>query len=794
MRLFAFAKPFVNRQSLLSPRPSFSRLRKPCPCLVQSLLSRHHFDHTLIGARAFSNDVETSERPAKPGEQHLTAALLAKIIRGVVRSIGSADRDFQRALNGLTNSNLSPRSLRDWHNLLTHGPISARDDSSQVACLALAVAFMLHQSRSVQQISMADLDFVWELIRDALHSSIMLSGLVSASRSAQGFLAIPLCSILVDGDIEILFRLHVWLPDGQRSEHGYGIHSHQPFAQSWVLTGEGKDCAYTVEPVSGDASATHSKYALGWSSGDGLSSKYKARQTHSRVVNTGNHVDARPGRIAVHHRGMSYRIPAGAFHSSEVAPNSIHATLFLFDASQGFVRDAPVLGPKKALSYTQIRDTAGVSVAELAKLVDITRKGEQHLIRARKHLQGRRWQEAVAELDHASGVVPKSLQSVSFQESVLDEFRLVLETHTSNDPVQIAEWRYFYGRALFLAGQKQQGLEQFNWSGSMTPSIAFCKEPSEQRRAYLRDLARYGADFERVDHHGCSALDYAIMSSDFVAEEIVLDALRRCTLEQNEWRIHERVREANVRKLFRDVISTVIRPVLTSSTERLLVDVRRAYSTALRDDSAKARAFDSLHYVKFDDLIRFGSFPRSSNGLTRVYNPVEDADLFLIFISYRWLNPDPWATTPDDDESTQYKRTLQAIEQFLREHPSVRRERLGIWIDFACINQDFPLAGIAALPLSLAQCDAIISMVDDRYYSRAWCSVETRMIQALQRSYGLHLWYEYVDVQSAAGHPVGILRPGLVDGKVSLRQKVLRFEEDWPKILFLEQQSRLLTS
>lgn len=699
----------------------------------------------------------------------------------------------------LSKSPVLSQSLKDWHASLNHGPFSPQGNDSQVACLALAVAFLVHQSRCAHQTSTADLDFVWTLILNALQSEVIQSGIVSASRSAQGFLAIPLCSIVSGGNIDILFRLHVWLPDGQRGEHGFGIHSHQPFAQSWVLTGEGKDRPYTVEPVSDGSLATHSKYALAWSSGSGLNTEYGIHQTHSRVVNTGSHVRAEPGRVTIHHRDTSYTISAGQFHSSEIEPDRMHATLFLFDGSQGFVQDAPVLGPKEALSHTQVRDTAGVSITALVGLVDVMRKGENHLTGAKEHVRGLRTQQAFTELMKAyqlSETVPKSLYKEKFQESVFNELQLLLDTHATDHPIKIAEWRYFFGRALLLAGQEARGLKQFNCSSIMTPVIAFCKEPSAQRKGYLRHLARYGADFERIDEHGCSALDYAVMNSDAVAEEIVLDALRSCisTLARAECELHDRVREAKVRKHFRNIIRTIIRPALISRRNRMLVDVRDAYSKALLNDPANASAFDPLKYIQLSDLIRFKDFPRSSNGLTQVYRPKEDADMFLIFVSYRWLNPNPWATTPDDCERSQYRRTLQAIEQFLHKHPSIKREKLGLWIDFACINQDSPLAGIAALPLSLAQCNATISMVDDRYYSRAWCSLETKLSQALQRTYGTQLWYEYVETQFTLGRPDSMSRKDYTDSRVNLSQRSLRFEQDRPRIMFLEQQTKLLTA
>ena len=107
----------------------------------------------------------------------------------------------------------------------------------------------------------------------------------------------------------------------------------------------------------------------------------------------------------------------------------------------------------------------------------------------------------------------------------------------------------------------------------------------------------------------------------------------------------------------------------------------------------------------------------------------------------------------------------------------------------------------------LAQCNAVISLVDEKYHERAWCSVEVMMVQTLKKSYNIHLWYEHVHVeqQSSADEKrevdngdsavVGekwILRPGPMNLDIVMQGKKLTFEQDRPKVLFLERQSKLL--
>ena len=107
------------------------------------------------------------------------------------------------------------------------------------------------------------------------------------------------------------------------------------------------------------------------------------------------------------------------------------------------------------------------------------------------------------------------------------------------------------------------------------------------------------------------------------------------------------------------------------------------------------------------------------------------------------------------------------------------------------------MPGVSALPMILAQCNAVISLVDDQYYKRAWCSVEVLMVQMLRKSYNLHLWYEHVSVQidenQSRGVEKWVLREGPSDLEIIMTEKELSFlEEDRPKVLFLERQTKLL--
>lgn len=115
----------------------------------------------------------------------------------------------------------------------------------------------------------------------------------------------------------------------------------------------------------------------------------------------------------------------------------------------------------------------------------------------------------------------------------------------------------------------------------------------------------------------------------------------------------------------------------------------------------------------------------------------------------------------------------------------------------------------------IMQCDALISLVDDEYYDRAWCCVEAMMIRQAKGDeiWRVYRWYEHAAVVRA---PVAFhlrlqdalfrLRRGRLREKpgpkwmlryprgwdVVPRTKKLTYEQDRPKIKSLERQCELL--
>ncbi|KAK4211284.1 hypothetical protein QBC37DRAFT_446414, partial [Rhypophila decipiens] len=376
--------------------------------------------------------------------------------------------------------------------------------------------------------------------------------------------------------------------------------------------------------------------------------------------------------------------------------------------------------------------------------------------------------------------------------------------------------RFFYGRALLHSAEenndpnlKAKALEQFNNTDTpqtITPAIALAMEPSTEHRGYLGELVAAGADLTCLDPNtGYTALDYAVFAGDSEAESIILDGLRQqflCTAGEHEdavveAQVEQQRTEARLRKGYREMFQEKLRPIMLQSRRRWhnwQYASEDAYADALAvgRESDGERMFDQLRAIR--DFAQFGRLPRSSDGLAM---PLMDSrkgrtggDEFIIFFSYRWINHDPGANSPDDANQTQYKRMIAAVESYLahKETPDIPPEKLHIWMDFACVDQDNPSTGVSALPLIIAQCDAVITLQDDDYFDRAWCCVEALLTQTLREIYHVHSWFQQVPDESGRWE----LRYMEPISRLTLAGTKLTHESDRAKVMFLERQCGLL--
>lgn len=250
-------------------------------------------------------------------------------------------------------------------------------ESRQLIELTIAVALLRDTSRHQKGTPSEQIDQIWNIVYDVLTQPNESQLEFVATRGAQGFFAIPLCSLLENGSIKELIRFHVWLPDGERGLQAISTHAHQPFAESLILAGVAADHTYDSEAVQDIATATHAEYALEWRNGGKAGKEYSTHRPSSTIVNTGKLVRVSERRSRVHSRDKRYNVPAGVLHCSGVPARKFHATLFFFDAERGFVPDAGVVGPKDGTEYTAHRIPAAVTARALAKMANAVRSWEK---------------------------------------------------------------------------------------------------------------------------------------------------------------------------------------------------------------------------------------------------------------------------------------------------------------------------------------------------------------------------------------------------------------------------------
>ncbi|KAK0702323.1 hypothetical protein B0H67DRAFT_604614 [Lasiosphaeris hirsuta] len=400
--------------------------------------------------------------------------------------------------------------------------------------------------------------------------------------------------------------------------------------------------------------------------------------------------------------------------------------------------------PKTALREKVATDRIHLAVEQLAQGVELAKNSKNVEAEASFRESTTRYQQVIAW--ESIGYSRLSLCYTAL--ASLDAIDTARDLGGSILPMSC----FFHGRVLLLQGKTKLALEQFNSGprkdgelGVTTPTMAMCKEPSAENRGYLCEIIGAGADLSMSDSDGYTALDHAVSSGNSEAEALVLKGLEtQLSLSRSE--LESLQKEARLRKGYREILQEKLRPILYQRDKHIdcIKELRRAYADILSADPEEKAMFDNLKFVKYTD--------------------------------FQSLN------TLDDTSHTQYRRMLGAIELLLQANPAIDVQKLCIWMDFACVGQDSPGIGVSALPFIITQCDAVISLVDDAYYDRAWCCVEAMMISQLQRPtsrHPIHRWYEHIPLK-AKHNAENTTKWGLHRARgMSL-------------IMFLERQSRLL--
>lgn len=323
---------------------------------------------------------------------NIASWVLRKVFDGVVRAQELDSETKEAIIDWISSQDNSATdsvtlSLQQWRALASV-KFEQMPDLRTIGDLALGIAYLQECGRDHEHQSRESVaDVAWSLICDTFENPLCHA---KCSHSPQGFLVVHLCSLMVGDRTDILFRLHVWLPQQDRADPRFRIHSHQPFAQSWILAGTGFDESYDVKSAEEVSDLAYAKYCVMQNFAyDGKTQR--RRRVSSTISNTGALVKVTPLATTAHTRNMTYIIPAGEFHASEIPKDQMHATLFFFDSQRGFLEDAAVLGPVHNEPFTNIRGQDSVSPTFLRRAIDDLRMWED--LMAQGHTYQRRMEK-----------------------------------------------------------------------------------------------------------------------------------------------------------------------------------------------------------------------------------------------------------------------------------------------------------------------------------------------------------------------------------------------------------------
>ena len=380
------------------------------------------------------------------------------------------------------------------------------------------------------------------------------------------------------------------------------------------------------------------------------------------------------------------------------------------------------------------------------------------------------------------------------------------------DSKAIALGKLFVARPLIRMGRIPEALEQLDSQCGpkrTTAAMALCEEPSTEHARYLREIVDAGCNVLLGDAHGYNCLDFALYageegraSLDIIREALsaqlqkknAREGLLGCSAES----VEEWANNAGLKRGYRLLLQDYLHDVKEPS------DVRAAYAKALQSNPDLAAIFDDMKALPLTKFRSHGKIPRSDEGVT-VKVAEDDSVDHVIFISYRWRQTLRQTAgdkpNPDDELKTQFRRMVSSVETLVKQQ-RWDANKVGLWVDFGCIEQDDRVQqqrGVNSLAAVIRQVDAVISLVDEEYYTRAWCSVEIAFAQRLRSRNHVPHWFLETSLTSSRGQgdlseadysSVVVHHPELEPGDPSTLN--ISFEKDRPSVRFLFLQASLL--
>ena len=399
-----------------------------------------------------------------------------------------------------------------------------------------------------------------------------------------------------------------------------------------------------------------------------------------------------------------------------------------------------------------------------------------------------------------------------YNEALEKSLEALAVVERGQDSKAIALGKLFVARPLIQLGRIPEALEQLDSQCGpkrTTAAMALCEEPSTEHARYLREIVDAGCNVLLGDAHGYNCLDFALFagkegraSLDIIRDALSVqlqkknakEGLLGCSAES----VEEWANNASLKRGYRLLLQDHLNGVKEPS------DVRAAYAKALQSNPDLAAIFDDMKALPLTKFRLHGTIPRSNEGVT-VRVSEDDMVDHVIFISYRWrqtLRQTAYGKpSPDDELKTQFRRMVSSAETLVKQQ-RWDENKVGLWVDFGCIEQDDRVQqqrGVNSLAAVIRQVDAVISLVDEEYYTRAWCSVEIAFAQRLRSRNQVPHWFLETSLTSSRGQgdlsdadysSVVAHHPERVLGDPNTLN--ISFEKDRPSVRFLFLQASLI--
>lgn len=307
------------------------------------------------------------------------------------QSFSSSNASKSAVEENIQVSNGAKHWFSDWHNFLATFVSETDEVLPNILNLGLAVAFLRDCRKQFRTINREDLTILWDFIHKVLISPRSPFPLSTVFYDAEGFFIIPICTLTGrNGEGDELYRLHAWLPDSQR-DPDFCIHSCQAAVQIWVLAGDVQCNTFKVESASNFNHATHAELQLA----NDVGHQNNKNQNESVLRTTGRMVHAVKTQSSVQIPDTSHCIEPGTWHTLEVAPDALHASIFLLNPRAASEVDTRVLGPKNVDHRVQPPRKFHVTPALLASNINSIRLWEILLDEGKWHARRSEMEDAL---------------------------------------------------------------------------------------------------------------------------------------------------------------------------------------------------------------------------------------------------------------------------------------------------------------------------------------------------------------------------------------------------------------